>query len=242
MGHQGQSAANIGASGGGVGPGDASTNSASPKGHINDRYQSIVRDFFSSGPDRLWTNGKQEFGTRSRWESLHSILLFGICLRIAAPVLATLTSSFSDDTIHALAIGFCGLHLIFHDYSLSCHESDYFPISLNAAMFTAVLLASRLDEIQMVFGFVLFAVICFSLFPLTARKVRHQSAYLHVLVTLVEWCLATLTLWRLDITLFAIYEGFIVLLLLICPLWMAHMQTHYKRPLRGPWDIAKLQD
>lgn len=43
--------------------------------------------------------------------------LFVLCLRVIAPALQTLTSSYSDDTIDALAIIFSFLHLVFHDYA-----------------------------------------------------------------------------------------------------------------------------
>ena len=46
-----------------------------------------------------------------------SSLLFVICLRVIAPALQTLTSSYSDDTIDALVIVFSALHLVFHDYA-----------------------------------------------------------------------------------------------------------------------------
>jgi hypothetical protein len=80
------------------------------------------------------------------FEKLKVGLLFGACLRIAAPVLQTLTVSFSEDTVHALAITFSVLHLVYHDYRLGQdRERKAFSsaVSLNAAIFTAILLASR---------------------------------------------------------------------------------------------------
>lgn len=41
---------------------------------------------------------------------------FLICLRIVSPVLQTLTSSYSNDTIDALVIVFSTIHLVFYDY------------------------------------------------------------------------------------------------------------------------------
>lgn len=177
---------------------------------------------------------QQEFNI---FQSLKGGLLFGVFLRIAAPVLQTLTSSFSDDTIHALAIVFSALHLVFHDYAFINCDSDNFSgtISLNAAMFTAVLLASRLHEIEMVFIFILLAVVCFSLFPQTARIVKRRSSALHLLITWLQWIFASFLLWYLDKTLFAIYQLFVAFLIL-GPLWLIRMQV-YKKALKGPWDI-----
>jgi phosphatidylinositol N-acetylglucosaminyltransferase subunit C len=54
-----------------------------------------------------------------------SSLLFVICLRVIAPALQTLTSSYSDDTIDALAIIFSSLHLVFHDYAYVNSTKDF---------------------------------------------------------------------------------------------------------------------
>lgn len=174
-------------------------------------------------------------------ELLKSSLLFIICLRIVAPILQTLTSSFSDDTINALAITFAILHLVFYDYGFVIGEYESFSgtISLNAAVFTAVLLASRLSNIQTVVVFVLLAIICFSLFPMTARIIKRCSMSLHLIVTFTLMTISSLLLWFLDKTLFTVYEIIILFLWIICPLWfMQHLQ--FKRALKGPWDIAPL--
>jgi phosphatidylinositol N-acetylglucosaminyltransferase subunit C len=58
--------------------------------------------------------------------SFKSLILFLICLRIIAPILQTLTSSYSDDTIHALVIIFSTLHLVSHDYAYVNNTKDIF--------------------------------------------------------------------------------------------------------------------
>ena len=175
-------------------------------------------------------------------ELLQSVLLFVVCLRIAAPILQTLTSSFSDDTINALAITFATLHLVFYDYGFVIGEYESFSgtISLNAAVFTAVLLASRLSNIQTVVVFVLLAIICFSLFPMSARVMKRSSMSLHLLVTFTLMIIASLLLWFLDKTLFTVYEVIILFLWVICPLWFMQMLP-FKRVLKGPWDIVDHQ-
>ena len=50
-----------------------------------------------------------------------------------APVLRTLTVSYSDDTIYALAVTLSFLHLAFHDYSYAnTTASGHFQVSKNA--------------------------------------------------------------------------------------------------------------
>ena len=46
-----------------------------------------------------------------------------------APVLRTLTVSYSDDTIYALAVTLSFLHLAFHDYSYANTASGLFQVS-----------------------------------------------------------------------------------------------------------------
>jgi hypothetical protein len=91
--------------------------------------------------------------------SVKTSLLFGLFLRISAPILRTLTSSFSEDTIHALAITFSTIHLVFHDYAYVNSKRECFSgtLSLNAALFTAIILASRLEDIELVVSFLLLA-------------------------------------------------------------------------------------
>jgi phosphatidylinositol glycan class C protein len=169
------------------------------------------------------------------------IFLFGVCLRVAAPALQTLTSSFSSNTIHALAIAFSSLHLVFYDYNY-IHDSEINSfsgtLSLNASMFTAVLLASRLENIEMVFSFMLLAVICFSFYPIVARLMYQRSIALHLAVTMFQWGIASGLLFSLDFVLFAVFQFSMIFVWIICPLWLQHMQI-YKKTFRGPWDIAE---
>lgn len=151
---------------------------------------------------------KQQIGVR---KGVQSLVIMGICLRVAAPVLQTLTSSFSDDTIYALGILFSITHVIFHDYS---YMSDMDPnakigtISLSAAMLTAILLASRIKQIEIVFGFVLLAVISFSLFPITSKLIYNRSKALHVSTLFLEWTLASFLLLHIRelLPIFFVYQ------------------------------------
>jgi phosphatidylinositol N-acetylglucosaminyltransferase subunit C len=175
-------------------------------------------------------------------ELLRGVFLFGVCVRVAAPALQTLTSSFSSDTIHALAITFSAVHLVSYDYGY-IHEKEVETysgtISLNAAMITAVLLASRLHDVETVFSFMLLAVICFSFYPTVARLMYQRSFALHLAVTLLQCLLASSILLSLDLVLFIIFLSIILFIWVICPLWLQQMQV-YKRSLKGPWDIASL--
>lgn len=175
-------------------------------------------------------------------KSLHTTVLLGVYMRIAAPVLRTLTSSFSGDTIHALAITFSSIHLTFHDYAYVNSETETFAgtLSLNAAMFTAIILASRLNNIELVVALLFLAVICFSLFPSTARIVKKRSLNLHLLLTTIQWFAASVALFYLDSALFAAYESGMFIIWILGPFLYFYMQV-YKKSMRGPWDIAEVE-
>jgi hypothetical protein len=66
--------------------------------------------------------------------SLKSLVLFLICLRIIAPILQTLTSSYSDDTINALVIIFSTIHLVFHDYAYVNNTKENFSGQHSASL------------------------------------------------------------------------------------------------------------
>lgn len=186
--------------------------------------------------------------SESQWSDimvgLRYIVIMGVCLRVVAPILQTLTSSFSDDTIYALGIFFSIVHVVFRDYGNMTEvekEAKVGTLSLSAAMLTAILLASRLQKIEVVFGFVLLAVICFSLFPITARAIYNRSVLLHSSMLLCLWTLAT-TLLYCHKELFVFFVAYEVLVALVLVLGPIGLSTLYRKRvfMNGAWDIAKL--
>lgn len=178
--------------------------------------------------------------------SLKSLILFLICLRIIAPILQTLTSSYSDDTINALVLIFSTIHLVFHDYAYVNNIKDIFSgnVSLNAAMFTAVLLASRLHKIELVTAFISLAIISFSFLPTTLKLIKQYSLLFHIIITIIMWLIASILLYSLKRTplLLVIYQLIIGFVWIICPLWLSLLSRTHKRKLKGPWDIAELPE
>lgn len=176
--------------------------------------------------------------------TLQNTLLFGIYLRVAAPILHTLTHSFSGDTIHALAITFSTIHLVSYDYNLKGKNDQKENrsagiLSLNAAMFTAIILASRLKNIETVASFLLLAILLFVLFPEVGRKIKSYSINLHLILTFSKWLIASVLLYFLDKTLFYVYQILMCILCFVGPLLFVNMLS-YKKAFRGPWDIAEI--
>jgi phosphatidylinositol glycan class C protein len=215
--------------------------------------------------------------------------LFIACVRIVAPLLQTLTSSFSEDTIYALAITLSTIHLVFHDYSpgesvnsrmtmeIPSASPQYLPIppsqsvdpssipskfqskvfieddeqeregkifttlSLNTAIFTAIVLASRLDHPDTVVAYIVLAVISFSLFPMIMKKIKELNTTVHLTFAILQWILTGYGVFYLneDRILFIVYEVLIAFVWLIVPLWLLCM-FNYQKAYRGAWDIAEI--
>jgi hypothetical protein len=112
-------------------------------------------------------------------------------------------------------------------------------------MFTAVLLASRLTNLEMVTAFILLAVISFYLFPGTVRLVKRASHVLHVFVTVSMYVIASTLLYGIDgdnTTLFWVYQALVLSVWILGPIGLTFFTIHYKKSYRGPWDIVELSD
>ncbi len=170
-------------------------------------------------------------------EAVISVILLIVYLRVAAPVLQTLTSFFVEDTVHGIAIVFSTMHLVFYDYfnnNLVDTESSG-TLSLNAAMFTAVLLASRLRNMEAVVILILFAIIGFSFFPKLSSKIKRFSVFMHLIMTNILMVIVCLLLWHLDLTLLAIFIVVISFVWFICPILLLYANNYYKKRIYGPW-------
>jgi phosphatidylinositol N-acetylglucosaminyltransferase subunit C len=195
-------------------------------------------------------------------ELVKKCCIAGIYLRLAAPILSVLTSSFSDDTIYALVICFSALHLVFFDY---CYQKDLFQltsdrtnqavaaassldsapargnigtspytinnVSLNAAMLTTILLASRLRNLSVVVLLIVFAIILFCVLPHVIRLIYLFSPALHLVCTL-GMCVFTgylLLAWHHDTVLFNIFMMILLFMWFICPTLLVYMSHSHKR-------------
>ena len=174
-------------------------------------------------------------------DSLQIFFLFTSCLIIATPVVQSLTLHYSHRTINALTVLFSFLHLFFHDYLFINSISNQFSgnLSINSSVFISILLASRIDNMHVVIFFLLFAVICFILFPECSRFVKQYSLIHHYVICLTLYLITTVLLLHLNKTILIIYQVIIFAVTAVCPLLLRYMQV-YKRPLRGHWDVAPI--
>ena len=185
-------------------------------------------------------------------------LLFAMGLRVLSPVLRTLTLSYSDDTIRALALALLGAHLLFHDYASfrtdgpqqqSQQQEQQQPelhhgtVALNAAVLAAVLLASRLPSNEAVFALTLLAVELFAFSPLARHQVRQHSTAAHVGLTLLLVLLTAGLLLHATgrPALAALYCVTVAFVTLACPLWLRGIYAR-KNTIQGPWDVATVEN
>uniref|UniRef100_A0A7S1G7J0 Phosphatidylinositol N-acetylglucosaminyltransferase n=1 Tax=Bicosoecida sp. CB-2014 TaxID=1486930 RepID=A0A7S1G7J0_9STRA len=156
-----------------------------------------------------------------------------------SPLLFTLTRSYASDTIWALSITLGVLALSLHDYSADQANPIQFSgsLSLNAAMFASVLLASRLSSTSQVFALLGLSIELFALFPIASRAVRLRSEEAHLAFTAVFGACAAYLLFHTSAIIAWVYLGFVVVITLVAPLLLISVQVH-KREIQGPWDIA----
>jgi hypothetical protein len=91
---------------------------------------------------------------------LKTTFLFTMIGFALSPVLYKLTDTISTDTIHSMAMASFFLHLLTSDYGLSAPTVSW-QISLNAAVFSSVRLASRFDHHLSAFSLLSLSVFCF---------------------------------------------------------------------------------
>ncbi|KAI9358448.1 phosphatidylinositol N-acetylglucosaminyltransferase subunit C [Pilaira anomala] len=168
-----------------------------------------------------------------------SAFFFFITLLGLSPILKTLTSQISDDTIWALTVCCFLANVLFHDYKTQ-PNSIKIPgsLSTNAAIFASVLLASRLNTNFDVFGLLSFAVEWFSLFPIFRRHLKVLSPKIQIGVTITMVLTCVLLFVRISKAVAFIYLLGFGFLTFICPYWLIFIQK-YKNEIHGPWDEAR---
>jgi len=150
-----------------------------------------------------------------------------------SPVLYKLTDTISTDTIHSMALTSLLLHLLTSDYGLSAPPVSW-QISLNAAVFSAVCLASRFDHHLSAFSLLCLSVFCFLLIPLS-RQILPLSP---LLTSLMLGSIALSLLLFLSIPQFCLAMLALVTVQLVCPLLFHKLQSD-KQTIHGPWDEAQ---
>jgi hypothetical protein len=189
-----------------------------------------------------------------------AFLVFGT-IYILSPLLRTLTRSWSEDTIIAIAVTMLIVHLAFHDYDFISrtkttleqwyqNRGDVERVkrvwqrvdnsqALNAIIFSAIVLASRLNSFESVFGFIFFSITAFAFLPFVLKCINllFPSFYLYVV------CPSTVGLTAVMLQVFVgalpmgIFISVLAVIIFVCPYILVKAMP-LKKAFKGPWDIA----
>jgi len=160
-----------------------------------------------------------------------SVLVFGY---ISSPLLHTLTYSISTDTIFTMTFFVMFIHLIFFDYGVPAFMVSK-AISLNAAIFGAICLSSRLSSSFHAFTLLIVSSEFFALLPLFMERfwspvwmliIAVSSSYFLIKVSFSVW---------LTYSLISLFVNF------VCPYVFVDQQKH-KNNIHGPWDEAIVKE
>uniref|UniRef100_A0A3Q2NMX6 Phosphatidylinositol glycan anchor biosynthesis, class C n=1 Tax=Fundulus heteroclitus TaxID=8078 RepID=A0A3Q2NMX6_FUNHE len=155
-----------------------------------------------------------------------------------SPVLKTLTESVSTDTVYAMSALMLLAHLVSFPYA---HPSPPGSLSLNAALFASVCLASRLPGALHTFAMLTCALLVFALWPCLLQRLR-ENAPGQFLGACVGVCVGGVGGLGSQSPGGAVLLSLaLVSVTLICPLLLVSLQRH-KDNIHGPWDEAEIQE
>ncbi|CAH1786540.1 unnamed protein product [Owenia fusiformis] len=184
-------------------------------------------------------NGIAQGNSRTWWDDFKTCVIFiGFGFGLS-PVLMTLTDTISTDTIYAMTAFMLIANVIFHDYSATAPVVSG-ALSLNAAIFASVCLASRLHTTWHAFATVSFAVEIFALWPEFRRKLKKNVQYSQVTMTITLGVATSVSIATVSLTGAVIFSLLHIFVTFICPAWLISLQP-YKNNIYGPWDEAVIE-
>lgn len=168
-------------------------------------------------------------------KDLRTVLIFVVFGYVLSPVLKTLTDTISTDTIYATTTFMMIIHLIFFDYGVPAAIVSS-SLSLNAAIFGSVCLASRLASPFHAFVLLSNAVEYFVLLPILLSKGRGSVIVLAAMIAI-----AIYALWTVSLIMMVLFVCVTLFVTVLCPVWFLRWQN-YKENIYGPWDEAIVHD
>ena len=162
-----------------------------------------------------------------------------LAVAISSPLFLTMTASVSDDTAVTVAGILAFVHLATHDYRAESTSlgNALEGVSLVSAIFSASLMASRLETVLDAFACALLAVGAFTMsMPLRRQWRRKQKS---VATIFSAHGVAAWVLGKIEHTLMVAYCATIGLFLTVAPLSFAYARRTFKMKIEGPWAEAK---
>nr|AEE61510.1 unknown [Dendroctonus ponderosae] len=181
----------------------------------------------------------QEFTIDRKKHSLghdvRTVLTFIAFGQLFSPVLHTLTDTISTDTIHTMAFLMFIVHLVFFDYGVPAAIVSK-SVSLSAAIFASICLASRLASASEAFVLLALATQLFALSPILRNLFNH-----HPIITAILFLIDLHFLLLISSVGAVLFLSAVFLINLICPVLFVKYQKH-KDNIYGPWDEAVVKD
>lgn len=168
---------------------------------------------------------------REDGKTVLSVLVFGY---LFSPLLHTLTDSISTDTIYTTTFFVMFIHLVFFDYGISAVIVSK-AISLNAAIFGAICLASRLSSSFHAFVLLVTSTEFFALCPILLNKYSSPLWLIPISTVCIVF------FYQMSLSLLITYSLILVFINLVCPYVFVNQQK-YKNNIHGPWDEAIVKD
>ncbi|KAM3619908.1 uncharacterized protein V6R79_015665 [Siganus canaliculatus] len=175
---------------------------------------------------------------RTRVADLQSATIFLSFTFGFSPVLKTLTESVSTDTVYAMSAVMLLAHLVSFPYA---RPSPPDSLSLNAALFASVCLASRLPGALHTFAMLSCALLVFALWPCLLQRFREKAPCQFTGLCVIVCIGGVGGLGSQSpggAILLALVLGSVTLL---CPLLLVRLQRH-KDNIHGPWDEAEIHE
>ena len=163
------------------------------------------------------------------------VVIFLVFGYILSPVLKTLTDTISTDTIYATSAFMMLVHLAFNDYKIPAAIISS-SLSLNAAIFSSVCLASRLSTSFHAFVLLTISAEFFVLYTYFTHAVINITFIFIGFITFVT-CLFVASVSFIMSFFFIVVSIFINI---VCPVLFVHWQK-YKENIYGPWDEAVIK-
>ncbi|XP_061593083.1 phosphatidylinositol N-acetylglucosaminyltransferase subunit C [Cololabis saira] len=155
-----------------------------------------------------------------------------------SPVLKTLTESVSTDTVYAMSAIMLLAHLVSFPYP---QPSPPGSLSLNAALFASVCLASRLPGTLHTFAMLSCALLVFALWPCLLQRMRENTPRQFTGVCVVVCIGGVAGLGSQTLGGALLLSLALVSVTLLCPLLLVRLQRH-KDNIHGPWDEAEIHE
>lgn len=187
--------------------------------------------------------------------SLGGGLILTLITLLLAPILASLATSISSDSIVASSVGLLIVHLYLFDYRIATTTARGGGGGLGggAALCSALLISSRLQSNLAVFSLVFLALELFILGPFCWRAVGRRSEVVHSVLT-VACTAGTAYILRMmhsmddggggddakqqqAVMASVSFIAASVFVGLLCPMWLVKIHK-FKAQINGPWDEA----